>query len=175
MPDTGAAEELGFSREQQERVRKIVSAHWTSLGAFQQEEQNLPLGDEKAFKAIGVKRRQEMAVLRKQIETALTPEQWALCKEMAFQNLAIPGLRMVAQAQVSSEMGLKERLGMAAYIVQLSSEMGLTEQQRTALREIEADFDKPEQIYCELTDKALTAFTPAQQEKLRAEVDRRGW
>ena len=29
---------------------------------------------------------------------------------------------------------------------------------------------KPEQIYRELTDKALTAFTPAQQEKLREEV-----
>ena len=54
--------------------------------------------------------------------------------------------------------------------------MGLSEQQRTALREIEAEyFDKPEQIYRELTDKALAAFTPAQQEKLRAEVDRRGW
>ena len=42
--------------------------------------------------------------------------------------------------------------------------MGLSEQQRTALREIDAEyFDKPEQIYCELTDKALAAFTPAQQ------------
>ena len=54
--------------------------------------------------------------------------------------------------------------------------MGLSEQQRADLREIEAEyFDKPEQIYRELTDKALAAFTPAQQEVLRAEVDRRGW
>ena len=160
MPDTGAAEELGFSREQRERVRKIVTAHWTSLGALQQEEQKLPLEDEKAFKAIGEKRRQEMADLRKQIEAALTPEQWALCKEMAFQNLAIPVLHMAAHmAQASGEIGV-----------------GLSEQQRTALREIDAEyFDKPEQIYCELTDKVLAAFTPAQQEKLRAEVDRRGW
>ncbi len=102
MPDTGAAEELGFSPEQRERVRKIVTAHWTSLGALQQEEQKLPLGDEKARKAIGEKRRQEMANLRKQIEAALTPEQWASCKEMAFQNLAIPGLRM-ADAQASAK------------------------------------------------------------------------
>ncbi|MHC4405641.1 MAG: M56 family metallopeptidase [Planctomycetota bacterium] len=177
MPDTGAAEELGFSAEQRERVRKIVTAHWTSLGALQQEEQKLPLEDEKARKAIGEKRRQEMADLRTQIEAALTPEQWASCKEMAFQNLAIPTLRRVACiAQLPNKMGLTERLGMAVYIAQVSSEMGLTEQQRTALREIEAEYvDKPEQIYCELTDKALTAFTPAQQEKLRAEVDRRGW
>jgi hypothetical protein len=158
MPDTGAAEELGLSAERREHVRKIVTAHWMSLIALQKEEQKLPLGDEKAFKAIGEKRRQEMADLRKQIEAALTSEQWALCKEMAFQNLAMPALRR------------------AAGIAQLPNKMGLTEQQGIALREIDAEYvDKPEQIYCELTDKALTAFTPAQQEQLRAEVDRRGW
>jgi hypothetical protein len=44
------------------------------------------------------------------------------------------------------------------------------------LREIDAKYsDKPEQIYREMTDTALVAFTPAQQEELRAEVDRRGW
>jgi hypothetical protein len=160
MPDTGAAEELGFSTEQREHVRKIVTTHWTSLGALQQEEQTLLLGDEKAFKAIGEQRRQEMADLRKQIEAALTPEQWTLCQEMAFQNLAIPSLRLaVHNAQASNGTGI-----------------GLSEQQKTALRKIDMEyFDKPEQICCELTDKALTAFTPAQQEKLRAEVDRRGW
>ena len=177
MPDTGAAEELGFTAEQREHVRKIVTAHWMSLIALQQEEQKLPLGDEKAFKAIGEKRRQEMADLRKQIEAALTPEQWASCREMAFQNLAMPTLRRVASiAQLPNKTGLTERLGMAVYIAKESVEMGLTEQQRAALREIDAEYvDKPEQIYCELTDKALTAFTPAQQEQLRAEVDRRGW
>ena len=54
--------------------------------------------------------------------------------------------------------------------------IGLSERQKAALREIDARyFDKPEQIYREMTDKALAAFTPAQQEQLRAEVDRRGW
>ncbi len=177
MPDTGVAEDLGFSPEQRERVRKIVTEHWMTLIALQQEEQKLALGDEKAFKAIGEKRRQEMANLRKQIETVLTPEQWASCKEMAFQNLAIPSLRIVAGiAQPPNKLGPTERPGMAAYIAPASGKMGLSEQQRAALREIDAKyFDKPEQIYRELTDKALTAFTPAQQEKLRAEVDRRGW
>jgi Spy/CpxP family protein refolding chaperone len=99
-----------------------------------------------------------MADLRKQIEAALTPEQWALCKEMAFENLAMPWLHT------------------AAHDPQALSELRLGQQQRTALREIEAEYsDKPQQIYCELTDKALAAFTPAQQEELRAEVDRRGW
>ncbi len=158
LPDSGAAEELGFSTEQRERVRKIVTAHWMTLIALQQEEQKLPLENEKAFKAIGEKRRQEMAGLRKQIEAALTPRQWALCKEMAFENLAVLTLRR------------------AAHDAEVSLGMGLSEQQRTALRAIEAEyFDKPEQIYRELTDKALAAFTPAQREKLRAEVDRRGW
>jgi beta-lactamase regulating signal transducer with metallopeptidase domain len=158
MPDTGAAEALGFSPEQRERVRKIVSAHWTSLIALEQEKQKLPLKDEKARKAIGEKHRQEMADLRQRIQAALTPGQWALCNEMAFENLAMP------------------RLHMAAHDPLVSIWMGLSERQRTALRAIEAEYsDKPEQIYCELTDKALAAFTPAQQEKLRAEVDRRGW
>lgn len=160
VPGDGAAEELGLSAEQREHVRKIITAHWKSLVALQQEEQKLPLEDEKALKVIGEKRRQAIADLRKQIEAALTPEQLALFKEMAFQNMAIPSLRMVGSiAKAADEGGI-----------------GLSEQQRTALREIEAEyFDEPEQIYCELTDKALTAFTPAQQEKLRAEVDRRGW
>ena len=158
MPDTGVADELGFSEEQRERVRKVVAEHWTTLGRLQQEEQNLQLGDDKAFKAVGEKRRQEMADLRKKIEAALTPEQWAACKEMAFQNLTISQLRMAASNE------------------QLASAMGLSEQQRDALRKVDSEyFDQPEQIYCELTDKALTAFTPAQQEQLRAEVDRRGW
>ncbi|MGO9356466.1 MAG: hypothetical protein ACLP1D_02195, partial [Xanthobacteraceae bacterium] len=146
------------SREQREHARKIITAHWKSLVALQPEEQKLPLDDEKAFKAIGEKRRQEMANLRKQVEAVLTPQQWASCKEIAFQNQAVPGLRM------------------AAHMAPAPNEMGLSAQQWKALREIEAQyFDKPEQIYRELTDKALAAFTPAQQEKLRAEVDRRGW
>lgn len=160
MPDTGVADELGFSQEQRESVRKIVTAHWTSLGTLQQEEQGLSLGDDKAFKAIGEKRRQEMADLRKQIEATLTPEQWASCKEMAFQNLAITHLRLaVHNPQAAGGFGIE-----------------LSKQQIADLRQIETEyFDKPEQIYRELTDTALAAFTPAQQEKLRVEVDRRGW
>ena len=83
-----------------------------SLGALQQEEQKLPLGDEKARKAIGEKRRQEMANLRKQIEAALTPEQWASCKEIAFENLAIPSLRM-AHVAIIPRIGLAQRLFVA--------------------------------------------------------------
>ena len=155
-------------------MRNIVAAHWQSLSSLQQEEQKLAIGDEKARQAIGEKRRQEMANLRKQIEAALTPEQWARCNEIAFENLAIPYLRIVAQSsQASGETGLAQRLAAAAAI---ALGMGLTSEQMAALREIDAEyFDKPEQVYRELTDKALTAFTPAQQEKLRAEVDRRGW
>ena len=147
-PDTAAAEELGFTPEQRERVRKIVSSHWTSFIALQEEEQKLPLGDEKARKAIGEKHRQEMASLRKQIEAALTREQWALCKEMAFQNLAVANLLR------------------AARMAQPYDDVGLTKQQKTALQEIDAEYgDTPERIYHELTDKALTAFTPAQQQE----------
>jgi hypothetical protein len=147
MPDSGAAEELGFTAAQRERVRAIVSEHWMSYGRFQSQEQKLRVDDAKGFQAIGEKRRQEMQDLRKQIEGVLTPQQWASCKEIAFENQAVAMLPTV-----------------------------LTEQQQAALRAIEAEyFDKPQQIYGEMTDKALAAFTPAQQEKLRAEVARRGW
>ena len=127
---------------------------------FSRRSRSLSLGDDKGFKAIGERRRQEMANLRKQIEAVLTPEQWASCKEMAFENLAIPRLRLAMQnPQAAGGIGIE-----------------LSEPQEADLRRIEAEyFDKPEQIYGELSDKALVAFTPAQQEKLRMEVDRRGW
>jgi hypothetical protein len=156
MPDTGAAEVLGLSREQQERVRKIVTAHWMSRITIEAEKQKLPLGDEKGRKAVDEKRRQEMAGLRKKVEAVLTPAQWKLCQEIAMQNTVAIRLRHEAAA--------------------FFSPMGLTKKQCSALRAIEAEyFDKPEEIYCDLTDKALAAFTPAQREMLRAEVDRRGW
>lgn len=160
MPDTGVADELGFSQEQRENVRKIVTEHWNSLGAFQQEEQRLSPGNDKAYAAIGERRRQHMADLRKQIEAALTREQWALCKEMALENVVVVRLRLAAhKPEAANGTGIE-----------------LSKQQMADLRKIEAEyFDKPEQVYCELTDKALAAFTPDQQEKLRAEVDRRGW
>jgi Spy/CpxP family protein refolding chaperone len=166
LPDTGLAEYLGFSPGQREHVRKIVIAHWTTLIVLEHEKQGLPVENAMARKAVGQKRRKEMANLRKQIEAALTPEQWAGCKEMAFENLAMNTLHRAAQkAQSFREVAAQAFDG-----------TGLAEQQRTALREIEAEYvDKPQQIYCEMTDKALAVFTPAQQEKLRAEVDRRGW
>ena len=158
MPETGAAEVLGLSPEQRERLRKIVTAHWMSLITIQNEKQTLPLEDQKGRKAVDEKHRQEMAGLRKKIEAVLTPAQWKLCKEIAMQNTVVPRLRLEAHQA-------------AAF-----SPLGLTEQQCSALRAIEAEyFDKPEEIYCDLTDKALAPFTPAQREALRAEVDRRGW
>jgi hypothetical protein len=159
VPGNGAADELGLSPEQRDNVRKIITAHWKVLGALQRDEQKLPLDSDKAFKAIGEKRQQEMADLHKKIEAALTPQQFALFNEMAIQNMVAPSLHYRGRIVKAEATGI-----------------GLTEQQQAALRDIEAEYvDKPEQIYCDLTDKALTAFTPAQQEKLRAEVDRRGW
>ncbi|MBI5821584.1 MAG: protein kinase [Verrucomicrobia bacterium] len=158
LPDSGAAEELGLTATQRQRVRKIVNAHRTTLGEFQMQEQKLAPGDEKGFQAIAGKRRQEKADLRKQIEAALTPQQWVAFKEIAFENQVVSSLR--GALRDGSVHGLIE----------------LTEPQCAALRAIETEyFDQPQQIYCEMTDKALAAFTPAQQEKLRAEVDRLGW
>ena len=86
--------------------------------------------------------------------------------------MAVPYLRIVV-SQASGEAGLAKRVAVAASV---AFGLGLNSEQVTALREIDAEyFDKPEQIYRDLTDKALTAFTPVQQEKLWAEVDRRGW
>jgi len=120
-----------------------------------------------------------MANLRKQIEATLTPQQWASCKEMAFQNLAIPGLLRALRRADGRSASAQKASGIQAFgelMEQAFSGLGLTAQQIAALRKIDAEYsDKAEQVYCELTDKALAAFTPAQREQLRAEVDRRGW
>ena len=148
-----------------------------SLIALQQEGQKLAIGDEKVRKAIAEKHRQEMANLRKQIEAALYARAVGVVQGDGVSEQGHSQSRIVAGiAQPPNKLGPTERPGMAAYIALASGEMGLTEQQRAALREIEAKYgDKPEQIYCELTDKAIKVLTPAQQEMLRAEVDRRGW
>ena len=83
----------GSARNNAMAYAQIVTAHWMTLIALQHQQQRLPLGDEKAFKAIGEKQRQEMANLRKQIEACSRPPQWALCKEMAFENMAMNWLR----------------------------------------------------------------------------------
>jgi len=79
---------------------------------------------------------------------------------MAFENVAVMRLSLAARnPQAAVGTGIE-----------------LSKQQIADLRQIEEDFfDKSERIYQELTDKAMAAFTPEQQEKLRAEVDRRGW
>ena len=179
LPDSGAAEALGLSAKQRDGVRQIVTAHQMTLIALQAQQQRLQLGDEKTFNAVGEKQRQEMANLRKQIEAALTPAQWALFKEMAFENIAMNWLSMVARLDNGPASRAHKLSGIGAAVdlaEQLFNGSGITAQQVIALRKIEAECcDKPEQIYREMTDKALAAFTPAQREKLRAEVDRRGW
>jgi hypothetical protein len=160
MPDTGVAEELGFSEEQEKQIRQRVSQHWMKLINIQQEEQNISPENDTEYKAIGERRKEEMIDLRKQIETILTPEQWASCKEMAFQNMAVTLIQAsVHYPQKPSGAGID-----------------LSLQQMADLQKIEEEFaGKPEQIYQELTDKTLEVFTPAQQEQLRSEVERRGW
>ncbi len=173
MPDSGAAEELGLSDEQCEHIREIITAYWKSSAEFWQEEQKLSLEDEDGRKAIGEKRQQKTAEHSKQIEAVLTPEQWALHKEIAFQNLAVPQLRaMLGIMPAVKQAGWMGSVGMAMFAMKI----GLTERETSALRKIDAEyFDKPEEIYRELTDEALAAFTPREQDELRAEVDRRGW
>jgi hypothetical protein len=74
---------------------------------------------------------------------------------MGFQNLTIPYLRVAKNT--------KEKLG-------------LSDDQVKTLRQIDAEYvDRPAEIYGEMTDKMLAALTPAQQQMLRAEIDRRGW
>ncbi len=102
----------------------------------------------------GEKEKQLVPELRKQLEALLTPQQLTSFKEMAFQNIAVPGLQFPDTL----------------------NNIGASDAQKKALQQIDDEyFDKPRQIYCELTDKALKAFTPAQQDLLRAELDRRGW
>jgi hypothetical protein len=160
MPDTGIAEALGFTSEQREDIRKIVKTHWSQLGRLDGEEQSLSQGNDAGFQAIKEKRRLEMEDLRKRIEAALTPEQWASCQEMAKENSIMPYLR---RAMINPQ-------DMAAVDMELSDKLCAD------LRQIDSEYnEQAEQVYRELTDRAIAVLTPEQQEKLRAEVDRRGW
>jgi beta-lactamase regulating signal transducer with metallopeptidase domain len=178
MPDSEVAEELGLSAEQRERVRTITRTHWESRIALDDEVQRLSPGDEKAFQALREKRLQEMANLRKQIAGALTPEQWARCQEIALENQVMFMLGRIVRSPDGpiESIRLSEIAAEDRQLRQALNGTGLSGEQIAAMRKIEAEYaDRPQQIYCELTDKALAAFTPEQQEKLRAEVDRRGW
>ncbi len=153
----GAAEELGLNPTQREAIRSALKTYWGERGKIDEARWKLSDDDEKAIKANAEKRRQLIGDLRKRIEAVLTPEQLHAFKDMAFQTMAASHLRAAAR---SKEQG----------------NLGLSEQQKATLRQLDAEyFNKPEEIYGDLTDKALKAFTPAQQDMLRAEIDRRGW
>jgi predicted dienelactone hydrolase len=115
----------------------------------------IPYDDEKALKLSGEKTLQLVPEARKRLAAILTPAQLAAFEEMGFQNLTIPYLRVAKNT--------KEKLG-------------LSDDQVKTLRQIDAEYvDRPAEIYGEMTDKMLAALTPAQQQTLRAEIDRRGW
>ena len=158
----GAADELGLSAAQRTQVRDMMNKYVKATGEIDKERAKLSLDDEAGLKANGEKTRQLVTELNRQVEAALTPQQIAMLKEMAFQNIVIPALLVPAAPEKVAGNNQEKAF--------------FDEQQKATLRQIEIEFfDKPEQVYCELTAKALKVFTPAQQAILRAEVDRRGW
>ncbi len=158
----GAADELGLSAAQRAHVRDMMDKYWKAISEIDKERAKLSLDDEAGLKAIGEKAWRLVAELHRQVEAALTPQQMAMLKEMEFQNIVGSALHLPAAPENVAGNNQEKPF--------------LNEQQKATLRQIDNEFsDKPEQVYCELTAKALKLFTPAQQAILRAEVDRRGW
>ena len=88
--------------------------------------------------------------VRLRIEALLTPQQFTALKDIVLGPWAV-GLLAVPEVQ---------------------AEIGLTEQQKTALKRIDQEA-REEQGHFDR--EVFGILTPAQQERLRAEVDRRGW
>jgi hypothetical protein len=153
--DDSAAQELGLSAAQSKKACDAIKKVWEERVRLQKELTAIPYDDEKALKLNGEKTLQLVPQARKQLAAILTPAQLAAFEEMGFQNLTIPYLRVAKNT--------KEKLG-------------LSDDQVKTLRQIDAEYvDRPAEIYGEMTDKMLAALTPAQQQMLRAEIDRRGW
>jgi len=88
--------------------------------------------------------------VRPQIEALLTPQQLTALKDIVLGPWAV-GQLLTAQGQ---------------------EEIGLSEQQKAALKRVGQD---AREKHARFGQDMLDILTPQQQEKLRAEVDRRGW
>jgi hypothetical protein len=153
--DDSLAKELGLSPAQWKQACDALNDVWKERMRLQNDLAKIPYDDEKALKLSGEKTLQLVPEARKRLAAILTPAQLAAFEEMGFQNLTIPYLRVAKNT--------KEKLG-------------LSDDQVKTLRQIDAEYvDRPAEIYGEMTDKMLAALTPAQQQTLRAEIDRRGW
>jgi beta-lactamase regulating signal transducer with metallopeptidase domain len=154
--DDSPAKELGLSPAQWKQACDALSDIWKERIRLQNELREIPYDDEKALKRNGEKTLQLVPEGRKRLAAILTPAQLAAFEEMGFQNLLIPSLRVARK--------------------DTQEKLGLSDEQVKTLHRIDAEYvDRPAEIYGELTDKMLAALTPAQQQMLRAEIDRRGW
>ncbi len=92
--------------------------------------------------------------VRPQIEALLTAEQLTALRDIVYRSEAA-GWLSVRQTQ---------------------DELGLSQEQKASLGRLRKEWGEDhERLFQEMTEKLLAVFTPAQQEKLREEVDRRGW
>ncbi len=153
-----ACKELNLSTAQQDQVRAVMKKYnersqeltrqWRALS----DESNANWRtSRKDRSAVSEKSRQLIAEHKRQIEGILTPRQLESYKEMALREVAL------------NVLNDPRTLG----------QIGATKEQNAALSRLQMEsIDKPEQITREMADKALKSLTPAQQEMLRAEVDR---
>ena len=102
-----------------------------------------------------VKKYQETEkVLGQQVAALLTPRQLAALKEIQFR-------RAVASAVHDSAAQKK---------------LGMTDPQKAQVRRIDQEQQEADRLLCRDTiKKSLAVLTAAQRQKLREELDRRGW
>ncbi|MGW8256308.1 MAG: M56 family metallopeptidase [Thermoguttaceae bacterium] len=168
----GAADALGLLDVQRKAINEILKKYWGNRIKIQQQMQKLSRDDADGLLAVQKKIDKLAPAVREQIEGIMTPEQLAAYKKMAYQNMAMPMLKGFMAASKPSKFAKK----LEGILKPFMDDNGISAEQQAAMRRIEAEsFEKPELIYREMTDKAMEAFTPAQQRKLRAEIDRRAW
>ena len=162
---------LGLSADQERQLSDIASNAQAELLKIHQEEEKVD-SDFRSADDVPARRdqtekqlRQKMFELRREtwklnknvrekIEALLTPQQLAAVRENLF---GAPGSRWPAFGEFQARIGLNE-------------------QEKAEIRRIDREFQEEYRSNVgELWKKSLEVLAPEQQEKLRAELDRRGW
>ncbi|MBN2579802.1 MAG: hypothetical protein JXB10_12510 [Pirellulales bacterium] len=138
---------LGISADQQKQLQEIAAGFKKDSEKDMQELTQFEHWQ---------KRDQQVKAVRRQIEKLLKPEQLTAMKDMIFRTQAP---LVLADAQ----NGVREKIG-------------LSDRQKADLDRISRNFNgETNRINRTTEEKILELLTPPQQEKLRAELDRRGW
>ncbi len=146
---------LGLSPDQEKQLKEIASNSQIEMEKLSRKLRNLaPEEQQRKMNEYQLESAKLAKEIRQKIEALLTPEQLAALKDNQFRSQAFGWL----------------------IIPQVQDKIGLSDRQKADIYHISKDLlEKSDRFDQELFAKELGLLTPGQQEKLREELDRRGW